>query len=407
MAKTNFFLDKRTPRADGSCHLKISISAKRKTAYVPTDIWIQQSQWDAVTSSIVNHPHKRLLNSSLAMQRGQVEEYIFLAEREPGGKNLTAIDLRNGYVWGTDPAKQSEVMSFYKRFKAFASTKSASTKSLYDHTLRMLLKFCPKLESLPWEAINADWLKRFDAFLAKGARGQGTSANYRAIHMRNIRSVFNAALDSEDTTLYPFRKFKIKSEKTRKRALALEQLRKLFDYPVEGYAEIYRDMFKLIFMLIGINTVDLHRLKEITPEGRVEYRRSKTGRLYSIRVEKEAMEIIERYRGKKGLLCIADRWSDHRNFRHQLNKALQNIGTTRTGLGGKRSAEGAFPGVTSYWARHTWATIACYLDIPKETIAAALGHSSNTVTDIYIDFDQRKVDQANRRVLDWVLYGIS
>lgn len=64
----------------------------------------------------------------------------------------------------------------------------------------------------------------------------------------------------------------------------------------------------------------------------------------------------------------------------------------------------AFPGLSIYWARHTWATIASELDIPKETIAAALGHGGNTVTDIYIDFDQRKIDEANRKVLDWVLY---
>ena len=56
--------------------------------------------------------------------------------------------------------------------------------------------------------------------------------------------------------------------------------------------------------------------------------------------------------------------------------------------------------LTSYWARHSWATIAASLDIPKDTIAHALGHGGNTVTDIYIDFDQRKVDEANRRVLE-------
>ena len=58
-----------------------------------------------------------------------------------------------------------------------------------------------------------------------------------------------------------------------------------------------------------------------------------------------------------------------------------------------------------YWARHSWATIAAELDIPKETIAAALGHSSSTVTDIYINFDRTKIDRANRQVLDYVLYN--
>lgn len=61
--------------------------------------------------------------------------------------------------------------------------------------------------------------------------------------------------------------------------------------------------------------------------------------------------------------------------------------------------------MSSHWARHSWATVAASLDIPKETIAAALGHGGNTVTDIYIDFDRQKVDDANRRVIDWVFYG--
>jgi integrase len=58
--------------------------------------------------------------------------------------------------------------------------------------------------------------------------------------------------------------------------------------------------------------------------------------------------------------------------------------------------------LTIYWMRHTWATLAAELDIPKETIAAALGHGGNDVTDIYIRFDQRKVDKANRQVIDYV-----
>ena len=62
------------------------------------------------------------------------------------------------------------------------------------------------------------------------------------------------------------------------------------------------------------------------------------------------------------------------------------------------------PKISMYWARHSWATMAAELDVPKETIAAALGHSSNTVTEIYIHFDRTKIDRANRKVLDYVLY---
>ena len=89
-----------------------------------------------------------------------------------------------------------------------------------------------------------------------------------------------------------------------------------------------------------------------------------------------------------------------------MNRALKKIGPVkRVGRGGKKVYEPLFPDISSYWARHSWATIAASLDIPRDTIAHALGHGGNTVTDIYIDFDEGKVDEANRKVLDWVLYG--
>ena len=63
------------------------------------------------------------------------------------------------------------------------------------------------------------------------------------------------------------------------------------------------------------------------------------------------------------------------------------------------------PRISSYWARHTWATLAADLDIPIETISAALGHAHGCATTaIYIRFNNKKIDAANRKVLDWVLY---
>jgi integrase len=63
-------------------------------------------------------------------------------------------------------------------------------------------------------------------------------------------------------------------------------------------------------------------------------------------------------------------------------------------------------GITSYWSRHTWATIAASLDVPDDVISLALGHSArNATTAIYIERDRKKIDKANRRVIDWVWYG--
>jgi site-specific recombinase XerD len=292
---------------------------------------------------------------------------------------------------------------FMNRLRKFADQHAnATTRKMYLFTGKRIADFMKgKEEKLRFEDMDYNWLMSFEAFLAKTA-----SKNARNILLRNVRAVFNNAIDDGVTTSYPFRRFKIKPVATPKRSLKVEDLRTLFNYPdVEEYAKFHLDMFKLIFMLIGINVIDLYNLKEVVAD-RVEYYRAKTHRFYSIKVEPEAMEIIDRYRGTENLLCIRDTYKDYRNYTKHINDALKKIGTVeRKGLGGKKIITPLFPKLSTYWARHTWATIAASLDIPKETIAHALGHGSTTVTDIYIDFDMKKVDDANRKVINYVLYG--
>lgn len=249
--------------------------------------------------------------------------------------------------------------------------------------------------------MDKSWLENFEAWMAKTMK-----VNAYAIHLRNIRSVFNYAIDEEYTTLYPFRRFSIKKEETRKRSLTAEQLRLLRDYPCEEYQIRYRDMFMPMFYLIGVNAADLFNAKHSAlVNGRFEYKRAKTGKLYSIKVEPEAQAIIEKYKGKDYLLNIMDEYGNYKDFLHRMGIGLKQIGETeRKGLGGKKSRNPLFPDLSSYWARHTWATVAAELDVPKEVIAHALGHSwaNSTTTDIYIRFDMKKVDEANRKVIDFV-----
>lgn len=98
-----------------------------------------------------------------------------------------------------------------------------------------------------------------------------------------------------------------------------------------------------------------------------------------------------------------------RTFNHTCNDVLKHIGEmdlvrNKRGAYRKKVVEPLFPDITWYTARRSWATIAAQLDIPKETIGKALGHSQwdNTITDIYINFDNRKIDEANRKVLDYI-----
>lgn len=407
MITFKFFVDKR-----GSLgNLKLRITNNRKSAQFSLGLQLDEMQLEDALSARPrpeNMRWSRMLadwKRSLANLRADlfdsgrtgidVKEIALLAREIICGENSSVVPERDIPI------------TFGRYYRDCTSKRgNRSYRQSCEYTMAKMVAFAEvegrSVDELAFEDVTLKWLNDFDDWLLKS----GAAKNTRCIHFKNIRTVFNRAIDDEITEKYPFRRFKIRGEATRKRSLTVEELRKLFTMEVEPWQEFYRDMFKLIFMLCGINVVDLYNLKGISSEGRIEYQRAKTKRLYSVKVEPEAFEIIERYRGKSNLLSPADRWGDHRDFTRWLNSALKKLGTWEIiGRGGKIKRNPFWPEISSYWARHSWATVAYELDIPKDVIAQALGHGKSDVTEVYIRRDQRKVDDANRRVLDWILYG--
>ncbi len=296
----------------------------------------------------------------------------------PGTSKDVLKEKIQAEVFGKSRAKD-RLLSTYLR--EYALTKKAnSTRAMFVSTAR-------KVEAFDSRAtLNADstWLSRFEAWMARDIK-----VNAYGLHLRNVRAVFNWAIDNGWTDNYPFRRFHIKREATRKRNLSASFLyNNIIRCKVEPYQEKYRDIFVLSFFLIGVNPIDILTAKpDQLSDGRFEYVRAKTHKLYSIKVEPEAQAIIDRYRGKEHLLCFADK-ALYTNFMQKVNLFLRSVRND----------------MTMYYARHSWASIASELDIPMETISAALGHSfGNATTAIYINFQQKKVDEANRKVIDYVL----
>ena len=160
------------------------------------------------------------------------------------------------------------------------------------------------------------------------------------------------------------------------------------------------DIFMLLFYLLGINLKDLLYLKpDCIYKDRLHYKRFKTGREYSIKVFPQAREIIERYKGGRYLLRFLERKEKispgrmeeaNSDIRSQINKLFLNM---------KKCGKIDFK-VTTYSARHSWATIAAKMGIRRDVISHALGHGIDTMTDIYIDYDLKEVDKANARVIN-------
>ena len=392
MITTRFYLDCRAVIRGQAAPLRLVITKSSVRAYVPLSVNLLPSQWDSRRQIVIGHPRKVAINNHIQSQKLAVDKIIFRLCEDGSVRGRSAGEIKQlvmGELYPSEDPRATPPATPYSCLLSYIEEKSGRTRELYEITKDRLLAYCPGFPSLRFEDITPAWLSAFDADMAKTS----PSRNARNIHLRNIRAVFNSAIDDGLTSCYPFRKFKLIYTPTLKRSLTIEQLRAFFHLAVDRSERRYIDFARLSFLLCGINCVDLCAAPPAV-NGRLEYRRAKTHRLYSVKLEPEALALIEKYRGSTGLVNFAEGCKSYRSFYKHLADTLRD-----------KSSRLGVSGFSSYWLRHSWATVAAYLEIPKETIAAALGHGGNTVTDIYINFDQSKVDAANRRVLDWVLYG--
>lgn len=432
MAKVSYYLDTRRLKDDGTAPLKLVIRNLGKVAQYNMNMCFLPEQWDDECSRLRDypkhkykeHPKKKVLNDFLEKTMLEVRTHVDMLPLKLDVKDIRDfIDrLLNRSVYEKREKEEAERKKaedlFLARFSEFASLRnSPRTRSIYENTYNAIKRFDPKAEELAFEDVTVDWLQSFDRFLQKTS----PAVNARAIHMRNIRAVFNHAIKVlEITNNYPFYKFKIRHAETMKRSLTIDQLRELFSARVydsvrpDDAIKLHRyiDMFKLSIFLCGIRPVDLCYLrKSDVINGRIEYTSRKCGVHYSIKVEPEAWDIINQYYGRyEYLLDIFEHHqaeNGYKNFLKQQNRALQNIGKQRSHLGrggGGLVGVSLFPGISAYWARHTWATLAIELGCSMETVSAGLGHlHGEKVTLVYVAFRQKSVDEANRKVIDYVL----
>lgn len=412
MATVTIYFDKRNKKKDGGYPLKLTVTHK-KSFHIPLNVSVPEENWDDRKYEIVGkYPNKTFLNRAISFQRSNIEQLLIRLQLSGNLSRTTPEQLKQMIKAGnfTGEIEEEKILGesllFRDIAKQFIDTRNAEgTKECYQYTLDTLNKLYD-LNTLTFSDIDYNWLEQFEKRLRPTCK-----VNTLSIHLRNIRAVIKNAAKKKiiSKDLNPFDEYSIKSEQTPYRNLSVEDLRLLRDYDVEPHQERYRDFFMLLFYLIGINVVDILQATGLK-NGRLEYRRAKTGTLYSIKVYPEAMRIIHKYKGDKYLLNIMDSYNNYKDFRHRLNLNLKQIGESEyiesRSKKGRRIKKKVyyplFPTLTSYYARHTWASIASQIDIPKDTIAAALGHAANTVTDRYINFDYRKVDIANRKVIDFV-----
>lgn len=352
--------------------LYVNIHGKRLSFY--TDVFVKEIEH--LTNNKVSKKDTLHVNKNIKLTQILSQTSIILLQYN----NPKTVKQKINEVLSHQVFKEKKLTDHIEDF--MKTKKHKRTAKLYESTINKIKAFD---KNISIENVDKKWLADFESYCSRNM-----SINGYSVYLRNIRAVFNSLLEEGKITNYPFKAFSIKREVTVHRALTVQQVIELINADCPIYIIRYRDFFLLMLYLIGINPKDLLYLKkENVINGRIVFHRFKTNRLYGIKIEPEAESILKLYSGNKYLLRFMDNISDYLGFVKRTNKALRKIK--------------GFEEVTSYWARHTWASIAFEAGVSKDIISLALGHSNGVkVTDIYIKYDWEKVDEANRKVLDYI-----
>lgn len=400
MATIKIILDTRRPKADGTYPLKFRIYQGKKYRDIPLSIFLNPDDWDDLKRQIKkSHPNYKLLNHKILKQHTELEATLLKAE---SSKAIALDDL-------VDKAKGKEkpLPTFFEYgfnwVERLGKAGKVGNARAYENTLKRLKSYLGH-SKLKFSEINFDFLEDFQAnFL-----NQGIKQNTISFYLRTIRTIYNKAIKAKviDRQDYPFEDFSIKHESTQKRAVSKEiiQMIEAIELPKGTPIWRYRSYFLLSFYLIGISFVDLSFLKwSDIKEGRVIYRRKKTGRIYNIKLVGKALKILEHSKEIEQqtpyilpvIPAVAlgnpakELFYTRQGFKH-CNKYMSKI-AEKLGLNEK---------ITTYVARHSWATIARTLGYSKDLIAEALGHEyGNKVTGIYLDhYSNEVIDEVNEKV---------
>lgn len=354
--------------------------AENKEIVFPPDIGETRRHYLATLQTAVLEDTKRLKS---AIQHLERKERIYTAENVV--EEYLSLANSHGFI--------SFARNLVGQLKQIGKLRTAET---YTTVVNSFTRFRKESDIL-LDDVDSDLMTAYETYL----KSNNVCPNSISFYMRNLRAIYNRAVEKELTVQrHPFKHVYTGIDKTVKRAVPLSIIRKIRNlnltlYPAMDYA---RDIFMFSFYTRGMSFVDMAFLKKKDLQnGILSYRRHKTNQQMFIKWENPMQKLIDKYdtTGSPYLLPIIkdnskDERQQYKNEAHRINSNLKKIGE-RLKL--------AIP-LTTYVARHGWASIAKSKNIPIATISEAMGHDSETTTRIYLaSLDTSVVDKANSLIL--------
>lgn len=397
------FHPSRNPNEEGS--LYFTIYHRRHTLILHTGLHVRSEEWNPKTSFIqLKGTPKRQAQLKLIAGKAQWA-YRRLTElvtsRELAKLEYEAKDIVADFHRLPDCPTWFHFMD--ETAKRTLETGRTGTAKTYRAALNSFMRFS-RGEDMMAEDLSQELIARYETWLKQ----QGVGRNSSSCYLRTLRTLYRKAVEQGFTPDKKiFRHAFMGYAKTRKRAIPLHALRAIYGLKLkEGTALAFtRDIFMLSFFLQGISFIDLAYLRKSDLQGkRLLYRRKKTGQELSIRWEPAMQAIVDKYAGQtKGtpfLLPIitkqdpAEQRRQYESAEHAINYRLKKLGQM-AGIG--------MP-LTTYVARHSWASAMRDMTGDLSLISKGLGHESLKTTQIYLDsIDSAKVAKANGRMIRKIL----
>ncbi len=378
--------------------LMIRVCKDRKMKYLSLGLSINPDFWDFKKNKPkINYPNKEELEKLIADKLILFSTKIM--ELKAMDKEFTATTLVENVNKNNKPKTVNDVfLSYLERLTSEKRTGyMLSVKQVYNS----LVKYNRHL-NIHFSDIDIAWLRKYETWL----RNSGIGENTIGIRFRTLRAIYNLAITENivKSEYYPFKNYKVSKlhKDTAKRSITKEDITKVLSYKSRNpYTKFPIDLFTFTYLMGGINFVDIAYLtKDNIIDDRLIYTRRKTGRLIKLPLQPKAMEIIQKYSKSDNPYLFPIFSIYHKTEQQRLNRVHKVIGKVNKRLKEIGKELNLPIDLTTYVARHSYATVLKRAGVSTSIICESLGHSSEKVTQIYLDsFENSQIDEAMKNLL--------
>lgn len=395
--------------SDGTHPLMLRLTKNRRIKYISLHISLDAKFWDFDKSRPKrNCPDKERINTLIETKTKELQEQIL--DFKTSDKEYTLNTLLEKASRKVVRQTVGEYLNGYID-RLLVANRVGNAKT-FQELRTSLTKFCRSLDFY-FIDIDAEWLKRYEQWLRVERH---YSDNSIGIRFRSLRVLYNSAITDGliKKTDYPFDTFKVSrfKEATAKRSLTKEDIRRIMDcevrtltkYP-KPFLQLAKDLFLFSYLSCGINLTDiLHIRYADIVDGRLVFNRQKTGKLLSFQLQPAALDILDKYRQPNAhpqdYIFPVLRRSVHVTAQQQYGRVQRTNKRINRYL--KLIGEHLHLPITltTYVARHSFATVLKRSGVSTSIISESLGHSSEKITQIYLDsFENSQIDAAMQNLL--------